>query len=207
MQSNKIKLTKSHYLAMVLAIHHAGIDDAVVHYRKIFGNLVEGVGETYIKNCAELDFIEDTSYQGLINQAQTNEWGAGVTITKHEAIQVLQLELDGKLPVGYDVMCKEYGEDDDWVGMTGEDDLELLKDDSENHYQTFVLTTNETESFWVKEVKALSITMNLTGKTEQDIYDALDAAVLSIKEGHSNGHVVKDNTSFEFNAALSMTES
>lgn len=202
MQSNKIKLTKTHYIAMVLAIHHAGIDDAAVHYRKIFGNLVEGVGETYIKNCAELDFIEDPSYQGLINQAQTNEWGAGVTITKHEAIQVLQLELNGKLPIGYDVMCKEYGEDDDWVGITGEDDLELLKNDSENYYRTFVLTTNETESFWVKEVKGISITMNLTGKSEKDLHDALDAAVLSIKEGHPITHVIKDNLSYEVHASF-----
>lgn len=39
------------------------------------------------------------------------------------------------------IMCKEYGEDDDWVGV-GNDDVEVMLDDES--YQTFELWANTT---------------------------------------------------------------
>lgn len=41
--------------------------------------------------------------------------------------------------IGCDVMCKEYGDDEDWVGLQS-DDYEMIKDSPE--YQTFELWFN-----------------------------------------------------------------
>jgi hypothetical protein len=204
--TKKVNFTVDHYIALILAMYNAGLENALETYITIYRkDESHPSSDDFIADCARNDFKSDDPikvYQDLIDQAQTNEWGAGVVITKQQAIQVLQLGMEGRLPAGYDVMCKEYGDDDDWVGMTGEDDLELLKDDPNNDYRTFVLTTNDTESFWDTEVMAVSITMNLAGKTEEDVYMALDEAVRLIKEGNVCGFNHNDNGSFSFNASM-----
>ncbi len=206
MATKKIDFTVNHYIALILAMYHAGLENALETYIAIYKkDDSHPSGDDFIQNCAIRDFESDEPikvYQDLIDQAQTNEWGAGVVLTKQQAIQVLQLGMEGRLPAGYDVMCKEYGDDDDWVGMTGEDDLELLEDDPDNDYRTFVLTTNNTESFWVPEVMEVSITMNLTGKTEEDVHMALDEAVRLIKEGNVFGFNHNEDGSFSFNASM-----
>lgn len=188
-------------------MYHAGLENALETYIAIYKkDDSHPSGDDFIRNCAIRDFESDEPikvYQDLIDQAQTNEWGAGVVITKQQAIQVLKLDyIENRLPLGYDVMCKEYGDDDDWVGMSGGDDIVLLEEDDENDYRNFVLTTNDTESFWVPEVMAVSITMNLTGKTEEDIHMALDEAVRLIKEGNIQGFNNNEDGSFSFNASM-----
>ncbi|MES2409185.1 MAG: hypothetical protein V4509_02680 [Patescibacteria group bacterium] len=65
-------------------------------------------------------------------------------ITKAQAEELLRLASSrkgGTYGMGFEVMCKEYGDDEEWVGMSESD----LNDDGtlDDDYQTFELFFNK----------------------------------------------------------------
>lgn len=54
----------------------------------------------------------------------------------------------------FEVMCKEYGDDDDWIGVTN-DDIETIEDDDE--YQTFELWGTERPILLGEKVTGYSV--------------------------------------------------
>jgi hypothetical protein len=78
---------------------------------------------SFITESGKVIVLTDDDINVIASQATNFD----VRVTKEQALAILQ----GR----FDVMCKEYGEDEDWVGVTI-DDLETLKGDE---YKTFEL--------------------------------------------------------------------
>ena len=136
------------YLELINLMADAGLENADDHYRTIYAEVLQNAAYD-LESLAQLDFLSNFKtqscvYQDLIDQAYSNEWGSGVTLTKEQAIEVLQnMEQDRFNAAELTIMCKEYGQDDPdneglWAGL---DPTEhgLLSEDIENYYHTFVL--------------------------------------------------------------------
>lgn len=137
--------TAKMYADLILLAYNAGLENAYEQYSPRWARICYETDAAFIRRAAEDDFklnhkAKNCIYQDLIDQATTNEWGDGITLTRFDAVHVLQ----SGLPTGFDVMCKEYGDDEDWVGLA-EDEWELIQDEEE--YKTFVLSCNDLESY------------------------------------------------------------
>jgi hypothetical protein len=167
----KKPFTAEMYFQLIDLMADAGLENADDFYRTNFGE--DGTGHTSLRDFAEVDFntsahLKQCCYQDLIDQAATNEWGEGVTLTKAQTIEVLRnMQNDMFNARGCEIMCLEYGHMDDreepnegggmdyemWAGLDP-DDADMLEEDDENYYKTFVLTTSgldyfETPTHWV----------------------------------------------------------
>ncbi|MDI1362572.1 hypothetical protein [Methylotenera sp.] len=156
------QVSKEQYAVLIQLAYESGLENALEFYQGVLQD--PSITELDIKQCAYLDYEANFAtsachYQDLIDQAQTNDWDAGLSLDKEQAIQVLCNFVDHG-HCGRDIMCKEYGHMDDreepnedgsldsemWTGLDP-DDIAMLEEDDENYYKTFVLISNETTPF------------------------------------------------------------
>ena len=199
-------ITAEAYADLVYTADAVGLIDAYSNYKKFFKGedaveryslLLKKPGQ-YVKTIAGDCYVgEGSRYSELMEQAETNEWGAGMTITKAQVIKFLKKGL----PAGFEIMCKEYGDDEDWNGVYA-DDLDTLEADEENEYQTFSLVSDDCVTYAQPFIAKLDMAISIRGASTSDFIFALDESVRLIKEGYLSGSNSNDTGRFNFDVKL-----
>jgi hypothetical protein len=109
-----------------------------------------------------------------------------VRISREECLRLLNTDL--LLP--FEIMCAEYGEDDDWIGVS-HDDLESITEFEE--YETFEIWVVDMDFSTLPPYYVEGQTEEPTGlkAVNQQLLNALDALVSEHGEGR---HVLNQNT-------------